>query len=220
MAILNVESVTKSFGSKQLLNNISLQCETGKVMAIFGRNGCGKSTLLKILFGTVRPDTVIATVDGKIFDPKENIAGGTIGYLPQDSFLPKSMKVRDLVPLYCKDAEAQDKIFYYKGIDRLTNTKAGNLSLGELRYLEIIMTGHLDHSFLLLDEPFSMIEPLYKEMIKEFIDKLRLTKGIIATDHYYNDMLEVADYSYIIKDGATIPVNGVADLQRNGYLPG
>ena len=202
-----------------VLQDISMQCSTGEITGIFGRNGCGKSTLLKILFGTMKATSIDATVDGYPFNPKQNIPDGTIAYLPQDSFLPKGLKVRDVVPMYLESAQQQDAVLYYKGIHRISNTKVGNLSLGEVRYLELVMTGHLDHPFLLLDEPFSMAEPLHKELIKEFLKMQKLTKGIIATDHYYTDILEITDRNILIKDGVAVSVANKAELAANGYLP-
>ncbi|RZJ68796.1 MAG: ATP-binding cassette domain-containing protein [Flavobacterium sp.] len=219
MAKLVIETVTKSFGKKQLLKDIFFECFTGEIIGAFGRNGCGKSTLLKILFGTETADNFSGTLDGNTFIPKNNIADGHIAYLPQDTFLPKSVKVRDIVPLYFPEPEQQDKILYSEGIGKITNTRAGNLSLGEARYLELVMIGNLDHPFMMLDEPFSMIEPLYKELIKEFLQQLRLTKGIIATDHYYADILEVTNRNILLKDGISHPVVDRSDLAKHGYLP-
>lgn len=216
---LNIKSVQKAFGKKQVLSNVNITCTTGTITGIFGRNGCGKSTLLKILFGTVKASKTEIYLNNTIFNPKQNITNRYIAYLPQESFLPKNILVSDAILMYFNDTKIQDRLFYHKAISRVTKQKTGTLSLGELRLLELLLVGNLDHPFLLLDEPFAMIEPIYKEYIKEFLFKLKVTKGIIATDHYYRDILEITDYNYSIDKGTATKINDVLDLKNSGYLP-
>ena len=141
-----------------------------------------------------------------------------ISYLPQDSFLPQDLKVRDVIPLYYRDGEAQDKIFYDPRIAKFERQKIGTLSLGERRYFEIVLISRLPHPFLLLDEPFSMVEPLYQDLIKELLYSLKKQKGIIITDHYYENVLQISDRKMMIKDGESIEIENDIDLIENGYL--
>ena len=78
--------------------------------------------------------------------------------------------------------------------------------------------GNLNHQFLLLDEPFSMIEPIYKDVIKGLLLELKKTKGIILTDHYYNDVLEITDKNFVIKDSKIIKILDKKDLVKYEYL--
>jgi ABC-type multidrug transport system ATPase subunit len=216
--ILRLDLIEHNFGKKSILSKVNFTCNTGDVMAIFGRNGSGKSTLLKSLFGTLQPDKIELNLDGRIIShisPKDKI----IAYLPQDPFLPKDVKVRNIIPMYFPDGDVQNRIFYSPLIDKIGNQKTGTLSLGELRYLEFLLIINLDHPFILLDEPFSMIEPLYKDAIKEIIKEYKKDKGFIITDHYYLDILEVANKKMILKDGISHEVLGLKDLIENGYLP-
>lgn len=219
MNTLNVKSVQKSYGKKQILTAVGLQCCTGKITGIFGRNGCGKSTLLKILFGTVKADNNEIYINDILFKPEHNINNQHIAYLPQESFLPKNLLVSDVIIMYFEDNAIQDKLFYHKAISRFTKCKVGTLSMGEIRLLELLLVGNLNHSFLLLDEPFAMIEPIIKEYIKEFLIELKGSKGIIATDHYYKDILEIADENYIIDKGKSFKIADVNDLKGYGYIP-
>lgn len=219
MSTLSVTGLTKNFSNKTILDNVALECSTGDISGIFGRNGSGKSTLLKILFGTLKADRIRITIDGTSITPEEMITQQKIAYLPQDSFLPKSLKVRDIVPLYFTEGDMQDKILYDPLIARIANTKAGSLSMGELRYFELMLISTLPHPFLLLDEPFSMVEPLYREKIKEKLITLKTTKGIILTDHYYNDILETASNCLLLRNGRLIAVTDEKDLAGHGYLP-
>jgi ABC-type lipopolysaccharide export system ATPase subunit len=218
MSELIINTISKKFKKKIVLSDISLRIKTGEILGIFGRNGCGKSTLLKILFGVLPSDDQEIVLDNECFDPESNIKMMNISYLPQDSFLPDNLSVRDVIPLYYKNGDAQNKIFYDPRIAKIERQRIGTLSLGERRYFEILLISRLPHKFLMLDEPFSMVEPLYQDSIKELLTELKKEKGIIITDHYYRNVLTVADRKMIIKDGKAIEIENETDLIENGYL--
>jgi len=219
MSELVVNNLSKRFRKRIILFDISLRIRTDEILGILGRNGCGKSTLLKILFGTLSSDSEDILIDNECFTPSRNIELMNISYLPQDSFLPNDLKVRDVIPIYYKDGDAQDKIFYDPRVAGFERQKIGTLSSGERRYFEILLISRLSHQFLLLDEPFSGIEPLYQESIKELLIELKKEKGIVITDHYYRNVLEVSDRKMIMKDGKAIEIENENDLIENGYLP-
>ncbi|WP_109302222.1 ATP-binding cassette domain-containing protein [Aquimarina sp. AU474] len=218
MSELVVKSLTKSFRKQIVLNDFSFQCKIGQIIGVFGRNGSGKSTLLKCILGTLKSNSIIIIIDGEHITPKKIIPDGRIGYLPQDSFLPKEKKVRDIIPLIHPKGDIQDRIFYAPNVYKIDNKRVGELSLGELRYLEILLLTYLDHQFLMLDEPFSMIQPIYKDWIKELLLSAKEKKGILITDHYYEDVLEVTDTNMIIKEGKPIAIKNKKDLINHGYL--
>ncbi|MDD4086615.1 MAG: ATP-binding cassette domain-containing protein [Bacteroidales bacterium] len=219
MSRLTIHSVTKGFKKNLVLSDISFYIETGEILGIFGRNGTGKSTLLKILFGTLRPDSIDASIDNESYNPKSNIVLKDLAYLPQDNFLPQDIKVRNVVPLYFPDGEIQNKILFDLRVAKVSNLLVGALSHGERRYLEILMISSLPQRFLLLDEPFSLIEPLYQDAIKELLTQIKREKGIILTDHYYLDVLQISDRNLLIKGGRSIEVRDTKDLAANGYIP-
>lgn len=216
--MLEVRNINKSFKEKEILKDVSLRCDIGDVIGIFGRNGSGKSSLLKIIHGTLKADSIKLEINSKLINPKKIIPSKSIAYLPQDSFLPKNLKVRNIIPLFFSNGNNQDKIFYSKGISHFENKKIGTLSLGQLRYLEILLIGNLEHPYVMFDEPFSMVEPLYKDIIKEFLIGLKNEKGLIITDHYYNDVLEITDRNFIIKSGQKLNIKGKEDLEKFEYL--
>jgi ABC-type multidrug transport system ATPase subunit len=219
MSELIINKISKKFKKGIILSNISFRIKTGEILGIFGRNGCGKSTLLKILFGVLTSDDHEILIDDKWFDPSSNIKLMNISYLPQNSFLPNNLTVRDVIPMYYKDGNAQDKIFYDPRIAKFERQRIGTLSLGERRYFEILLISRLPHKFLMLDEPFSMVEPLYQDSIKELLIELKKEKGIIITDHYYRNVLEVSDRKMFINNGKAIEIENEIDLIENGYLP-
>lgn len=127
-----------SFGKKSVLYNVAFICKTGDIIAIFGRNGSGKLTLFKILFGALQANRSEIQIN-------EIKCSGTtrlnkfIGLHHQEVFLPTTLKVRKLIPLYFPDGEIQNKIFYHPLIARIESQIVGSLSLGEQRYLQFLL---------------------------------------------------------------------------------
>lgn len=218
MQILEALHISKSFHGKTVLKDVSIHCQQGEISGIFGRNGTGKSSLLKIISGSLKYDNGSIQIDKKSYSQNQLITLRKIAYLPQESFLPKNDKVQDLIPLFYPEGDAQDRIFYAKGVGDFAQRKVKELSLGQLRYLEILLIGHLEHEFILLDEPFSMIEPFYKDYIKELLLHLKLKKGIVLTDHYYEDVLDIADKNYLINNTRILQIDTKEDLIQNNYI--
>lgn len=218
MNCLKAQHITQQFGSNKVLNNVSISLQTGDVIGLFGRNGSGKSTLLKILFGVLKNTGFSLDIDGNRILQKQIVPFKKIGYLPQDSFLPKRITVRNLIPMIFPDGKLQELLFYRKGIAKFEKQRIGELSIGQRKYLELLLLSHMEHPFLLLDEPFSMVEPLYKEEIKGLLEEIKLFKGMIITDHYYHDVFEVSSQNYVLKEGSLTAVLSEEDLKKYNYL--
>ncbi|WP_416441406.1 ATP-binding cassette domain-containing protein [Leeuwenhoekiella sp. A16] len=217
---LTVQHVTQYFKKREILKNASLELKIGEITGLFGRNGSGKSTLLKIIFGTLKAQSVRLQVDEKLYKPSQVITKQLVGYVPQFSFLPTLLKVRDVIPLFYESSDDQDMIFNSPKIAAFSDQKIGTLSIGERRYLELLIIGNLDHPFLLLDEPFSMVEPLYKEKINEFLISLKAKKAILITDHYYQDVWKISDKKLLLQDGKITKIIEKTALVEAGYLRG
>jgi ABC-type lipopolysaccharide export system ATPase subunit len=215
--LLEVDSIRKSFGDKQVLTDIALACQPGDIIGLLGRNGTGKSTLLKIIFGTLFTNYKFIRINGEVltqpFKSKNKIA-----YLPQDNFLPKNITVDKVVEIYSDDFD--QKVFLEDEVlSKVIETKIGNLSDGESRYLEVKLLLNLDSIFVLLDEPFNGIAPLHIELVKNMILDISIKKGIILTDHDYQNVLDVANKYYLLFDGGLKPVKTKQDLIDWGYVP-
>src|ERR1700751_836252 len=131
--LLEVNSVIKSFGGRQILTDICLQCKTGEVIGLLGRNGSGKSTVLKIIFGTLQSETKFIRIDGKIYD-RTYKTKNEICYLPQDEFLPRNITAERAVQLFLTKKEAE--LFFYDSIlNKIKRNKISELSGGGLRYM-------------------------------------------------------------------------------------
>ncbi len=216
--MLVISNISKSFGKKQVLKEASFVCKPNELVGLFGRNGTGKSTLFQLVFGLLKADAIQLEVNGKQLKPIQIIPSKTIGYVPQHPFLPQSVLVRDVIPFVFGEQQFQDKVFNAPGIAALTRKRVGHLSAGQRRYLEILLIGNLHHSYLFLDEPFAMIDPLYADLIQAFLLSLKKHKGIVITDHYYRSVLEVTDRNYVLKDQQLYEMNHYTDLVKYGYV--
>ncbi|ARN78523.1 hypothetical protein BST97_11285 [Nonlabens spongiae] len=201
-----------------LLDKVEISCKTGDVIGLYGKNGVGKSTLLKSVFGVLKTDCLTVHIDGKFISRNKIVGSNRIAYLPQEPFLPKSLRVRDLIPMCLTRLEDQEKVFYAPKVSSFDMEKVGNLSAGQFRYLEILLIANLDHDFLLLDEPFSMLEPSMKVIVKDKILEWSATKGIILTDHYYEDVMEISNTGVLLDRGNLAKVDDIEDLKKLGYV--
>ncbi len=214
--LLEVDSVMQVYGDRQVLTDIFLKCETGDIIGILGRNGCGKSTLLKIIFGAVKSGYKFVRINGEVY-PEPYKAANLVGYLPQHNFLLPHLTIRKITELYLD----KDQVEPFLGdtiIGHLQNSQINSLSGGELRYFEIKLMLNSAYQFIMLDEPFNGVAPIVVERLKEMITDYSKTKGIILTDHDYNNVLDVATRYCLIHDGAIKNISDREDLGRWGYL--
>ncbi|MEO0088503.1 MAG: LPS export ABC transporter ATP-binding protein [candidate division WOR-3 bacterium] len=209
---LIVENISKRYGKRLVLNNVSLKVEKGEIVGLLGPNGAGKTTTFHIIMGFVKPD------NGKInfwekditLLPSYRRARLGISYLTQEPSVFLKLSVEDNLKgimelLGYKKAEIEERVSFLLnklGLDYLRKEKAKNLSGGERRKVEIARALTIRPHFLLLDEPFTGIDPIYRSEIQEIILNLKEEKiGILITDHNVRETLEITDYSYLIYQG-------------------
>ncbi len=213
---LEVDSVIKRYGDRKVLSDIYLKCITGDIIGLLGRNGSGKSTLLKIIFGSIYSDNRFIRINGEVYNQPFKTTG-LVGYLPQHNFLLQHLSVYKTTSLYL-DADQIAPFLDDPIIGGLQHSKISSLSGGELRYLEIKLMLHSNYKFVLLDEPFNGVAPIVIERLKGIIIHHSKTKGIILTDHDYNNVLDVANRYCLIYEGAMKPIESKQDLVRWQYL--
>ncbi|RQO37914.1 ABC transporter ATP-binding protein [Chryseobacterium sp. KBW03] len=217
MSKLHIDSVTKSFNERKILQDIYIGCETGQITGLLGRNGSGKSTLLKIIFGVISSDTQFIRCDDKVLKNRSD-RKNRISYLPQNLFLPKYETVKRLIPLFC-NKENTDLLFSSELIHPFLHEKPKNLSKGEQRLIETLMIIHSEADFALLDEPFHSLSPIVCEELKKTIRQQSNNKGFIISDHNYQDVLDISDSIYLLSDGHLKQIQDFKELQRYNYLP-
>lgn len=212
---LLVDSVTLSFGSKQVLGGAYITARTGCVTGVLGRNGCGKSCLFKCIMGGIKPQNIFIRFNEERETDYGHI-GKRIKYLPQQVFIPQSMTLGEAFDLYGVDYEGligfDTKFYSYR--DR----PIYELSGGGIRIAETYLILKAKAEFCILDEPFSNIAPKYVEKMQRLIDEQKAAKGIIISDHLYESVMESTDDLFLLRDGYTFPVSAREDLIRHGYL--
>lgn len=216
------DSIFYHIGRKCILDGIFLKIEPGKICGIFGRNGTGKSTLIKIGAGIILPTSGTVFIDGQAFLNKSRILRyKKISYLCQDTFLPKDLSVKKLTETY--PIKNKNEFLYNNFNSKLVDQKIGDLSGGELRLVELILIITLNRPFILLDEPFTGIEPKIIEKMIELISQQRdKGKGILITDHYHHYISRIVDLAYLLKDSKCNFISNKSslkvELQEHGYL--
>ena len=214
--VLEVDSVQKQYNGKSILSDVYLKCEVGDIIGILGRNGSGKSTLLKIIFGIVTADFKFVRVDGAVKSKISDLLN-EISYLPQENFIPNSFSIKKTIQLSIVKDKLHD--FYAdEMIQSMLDKKIKHLSGGELRYLEIKLILNNASKFVLLDEPYNGLSPIVIEKINKLITAMSRVKGIIVTDHNYENVIQVSTKLTLMKDGKLHHLKDKSELIEKGYL--
>lgn len=212
---LLIDSVQLRFGDNVVLQSAYVTSYKGRVTGVLGRNGTGKSCLFKCIMGGIRPQNKYIRLNDEPRTDYRHI-GLRVKYLPQVHFIPPGMTLPQAYELYGVDFEGL--VRFDDKFDCLRDSKVKELSGGERRIAELYMILNSDAEFCVLDEPFSNIAPIYDEKIRVMIQEQKANKGIIITDHVYEEILRVADDLFLLRDGFTYQIHSRDDLVRLGYI--
>jgi lipopolysaccharide export system ATP-binding protein len=210
--ILRGEGLSKTYGKRTVLREVSVQVKGGEIVGLLGPNGAGKTTTFSIIVGLIRPDhgVVICNSEDITKLPMYKRARKGVTYLPQEPSVFRKLTVEEnvlaiLETLPLSDAERRERLKQLLGdlgIERLAKNRADSLSGGERRRTEIARALVMDPSFILLDEPFAGIDPLSVMDIQEIMLQLRERGiGVLVTDHNVRETLTICDRAYILSDG-------------------
>jgi lipopolysaccharide export system ATP-binding protein len=202
----------KAYRGRKVVNDVSLEIQQGEVVGLLGPNGAGKTTTFYIMVGLARPDSGRVLLDGEdITDlPMYLRARGGISYLPQEPSVFRQLTVEQnllavLETLSLTSEQQRDRLeelLAQMGLDGVRYNRAYTLSGGERRRLEIARSLVLEPAFILLDEPFSGIDPLTVVELQKLIGDLSANKiGVLVTDHNVPATLSVTHRAYIISNG-------------------
>lgn len=224
---LVVEDIQKSYGGRRVVDGISFNVEKGEVVGLLGRNGAGKTTSFDMVLGLVKPEKGRITLDGK------NIAKMAIhkraqlgiGYLPQEASIFRKLSVYDNLKLILElkgknrrdQKEIIERLLGEFGLSHLQETIAVQLSGGERRRLEIARCLASQPAFILLDEPFTGIDPISIADIQGLIRRLRdeWGLGVLLTDHNPRATLKITDRAYLVDHGKVLVAGTSRELANN-----
>ncbi len=231
---LFAENISKTYNSRKVVDEITIHINTGEIVGLFGPNGAGKTTTFYMIIGFIKPD------GGKILLDSEDVttlpmfmrARKGITYLPQEPSVFKKMSVEDNLKSIMEFHDIDRAMMRHKilelletfKLEHLSQNNADSLSGGERRRLEIARALMIAPRFMLLDEPFSGIDPISVSDLKKIINGLKKKGiGILLSDHNVRDSLPICDRAYVINNGKVLlegTPEGVANdkIVREVYL--
>lgn len=220
-AILALENLKKHYATQKAVDDISFTIEQGSIFGLLGPNGAGKTTLLRMITGIFFPDSGHIQFDGRPFDPIEDII--KIGYMPEERGLYKKMKIGEQA-LYLAQLkglskqDAMEKIkFWFKKLEMETwwNKKVEDLSKGMSQKLQFVTTVLHEPKLIILDEPFSGLDPLNANLIKDEIYGLaKRGSTVIFSTHRMEQVEEICDHIVLVNLGKKILDGTVSDIKQ------
>ncbi|MFW6335113.1 MAG: LPS export ABC transporter ATP-binding protein [Desulfosalsimonas sp.] len=224
--LLEIRELVKTYDDRKVVDRVDLEVAGGEVVGLLGPNGAGKTTTFYMTVGMIRPDAGCVMLDSEDITrlPMHQRARRGLGYLPQEASVFKKLTVVDnlmviLETLPMPKDRQKDKAYELLaelGIQRLADQKAGFLSGGERRRLEISRALATDPAFILLDEPFAGIDPLAVIDIQNIITHLTARGiGILISDHNVRETLGVCDKAYILNNGQVLESGGPEKIAQS-----
>jgi lipopolysaccharide export system ATP-binding protein len=229
MLKLQAVELTKSYRGRKVVDGVELEIGQGEVVGLLGPNGAGKTTTFYIIVGLARPDSGRVLLNGdEITDlPMYLRARSGISYLPQEPSVFRQLTceenllaVLETLPLTPEQQRDRvEELLVQMGLETVRTSKAYTLSGGERRRLEIARSLTLQPSFVLLDEPFSGIDPLTVKDLQEIIRDLANSGiGVLITDHNVRETLNVTDRAYILKSGKIFRKGNPGELSNDAEV--
>jgi lipopolysaccharide export system ATP-binding protein len=224
--ILQTNEISKAYRGRKVVDDVSVWIEQGEVVGLLGPNGAGKTTSFYMIVGLISPDSGSVTIDQEdITDlPMFKRARRGISYLPQEPSVFRKLSVEEnllavleTLPLNGRERNNRmNRLIEQLGLEKVRHNKGFALSGGERRRVEIARSLVIEPSFLLLDEPFSGIDPIQVIEIQRIIWDLKQQGiGILITDHNVRETLAVTDRAYIINNGKIFRTGSPSDLGRD-----
>src|SRR5687767_12064737 len=222
MSLLQVQNLKKYFATQKAVDDISFSVERGSIFGLLGPNGAGKTTLIRMITGIFYPDEGQIIFDGKKFDPINDVAH--IGYMPEERVLYKKMKIGEQATYLAqlkglKKAEAIAKIkewFIKFEMQSWWTKKVEDLSKGMSQKLQFVTTVLHEPKLIILDEPFSGLDPVNSNLIKDEIYKLaQRGSTVIFSTHRMEQVEEICDHIVLVNKGQKILDGTVQNVKHD-----
>lgn len=225
MDTLETKKLIKQYGGRRVVNEVDLYLKRGEIVGLLGPNGAGKTTTFNMVVGIIKPDSGSILLDGKDIAtlPLYMRARAGVGYLAQETSIFRKLTVAENImsilettrTTRAQQRERLQLLLEELSVAHLHDHKAYTLSGGERRRVEIARALAIEPRFMLLDEPFSGVDPRSVEELQDIIRQMRQRGlGILITDHSVRETLSVTDRSYIITEGKVL-IHGEASMLVN-----
>lgn len=211
---LEADSILLEFGSRKILSDIYLKCETGKITGLLGRNGSGKTSLMNVIYGNLNSSSKSIRFDDRTILQSFK-RPDLVLYLPQFNFIPKEMTLKRIFSDFSLEFSSFQTLF--PEFKLKYNSHIKSLSGGQRRLTEIYILVKSKPQFVLLDEPFSHLSPVLIDVIKGLINEEKADKGFLVTDHMYSHIIEISDDLYVLSNGKTYLTKSLEELEFLGY---
>ena len=219
MFAIEVKQILKAYGNRAAVNNVSFDVNRGEIFGLIGPNGAGKTTTIRMMMDIIKPDSGEIKVMGeKLNDGSKN----KIGYLPEERGLYKKMSVMDTI-IYFASLKGVDKVTARKRGEEMLkradllphqNKRIEELSRGMGQIIQVIITTIHEPDLIILDEPFSGLDPVNTQLLKDMIRELKNRgKTIIMSTHLMNDIEELCDRLLMINKGRAVLYGSVAEVK-------
>ncbi len=223
---LCTDNLVKSYGSRVVVNGVSVEVNEGEIVGLLGPNGAGKTTTFYMMVGFIRPEKGSVYLDDKEItkDAMYVRARKGVGYLPQEPSVFRKLSVEDNIKAILEmtkltAAEQKEKLetlLSEFNLNRVRKNPGDSLSGGERRRTEIARSLASNPHFILLDEPFAGIDPIAVEDIQSIVQKLKEKNiGILITDHNVQETLSITDRAYLIVEGRILMSGSAEELASN-----
>ena len=222
---IQANNLVKQYGSRKVVDNVSIEVEQGSIVGLLGPNGAGKTTTFYMIVGLEKPDAGQVLIDDKDIThmPMYKRALAGIGYLPQEASVFRSLTVEEnllaileaVEPSHEKRLAKMQELIAEFHIEHIRKNLGSALSGGERRRVEIARSLATDPAFILLDEPFAGIDPIAVADIQTMVAHLAQRGiGVLITDHNVRETLSIVDNAYILNNGEIL-VAGDSEMVAN-----
>lgn len=212
---LEADGIQLSFSGRNILSDIYIKCETGRISGLLGRNGSGKSSLMQVIYGSLDVNVKSVRVDGN-FIRKPYTRVDLLVYMPQFNFIPTGLRLDRIFSDF--EIDFRDFERHFPAFSGLYRLQVASLSGGQRRLVELFVIIHAKSRFAMLDEPFSHISPVQIDQFKEIMISEKQNKGFLITDHMYRHVMDISDALYVLANGKIYLTSCDEDIEDLGYV--